>query len=48
MYANASNNTPYTHVSSYMAWTIHPPGLVFGLGIATSSIAKESKDRWCL
>ena len=27
MYANASNNTPsYTYISSYVAWTVQPPG----------------------
>ena len=26
MYGNASNNIPYTHVSSYVVWRIHPRG----------------------
>ena len=28
MYANASNKTPsYTHISSYVIWSVQPPGI---------------------
>ena len=30
MYANISNNTPsYTHISLYVVWRVHPPGIIW-------------------